>query len=212
VILANVEYALTRPGIVPEAWDALHDVVGSVQNMLGMILNLLDVSRSRDGKLVPSIGTVDVRALSEEVSGTWRRRAESDGRTVQVEGTLDPAVVYADVDLLRRVLENLLDNALRHTPKGTRVTLVLSPGTDLVRIAVKDEGGGIPADARARIFEKYGRLGGPDSQGRSGRGLGLVFCRLAVEAHRGRIWVEDNVPKGSAFVFEIPVGTPPPID
>jgi signal transduction histidine kinase len=113
-------------------------------------------------------------------------------------------LVEADPEFLRRLLLNLVDNALKYSPPGSHTQVVASTGEGCLRLEVRDQGDGIPDTMREQIFGKFIRLErkGPDL--RSGSGLGLAFCRMVAEAHGGRIWVEDNQPNGSIFALEIP--------
>jgi signal transduction histidine kinase len=187
-------------------WDALHDVSACAQTMLRMVLNLLDISRSEDGKLIPQVSEFDALGLLEQVRGSAQRRADMESRTLIVEEAEGkPLHIRADMDLLRRVLDNLVDNSLKYTPRGTAVVLSASMHGDRVRLTVKDQGAGVPADQRERIFEKYAQLDTDVRLSmRASRGMGLVFCKLAAEAHGGRVWVEENTPRGSAFIVELP--------
>ena len=112
--------------------------------------------------------------------------------------------VLADPDLLRRVLENLLDNALRHAPEGSVVRVSGLAHAGEVELRVADTGPGVPESMRQLVFDPFVQVESNDrSVTRSGRGLGLAFCRLAVEAHGGRIWVEDASP-GAVFCLRLP--------
>jgi two-component system sensor histidine kinase/response regulator len=206
-ILTNVEFALSTGNMAQEAWDALHDVVGGAQTMLRMVLNLLDISRSEDGLLTPTFDEVDLTALAQEVRVATQRRAEQEKRSLVVQHA-SPAIVRAEKDLLRRLLENLVDNSLKYTPRGTTVTIEIERRGPNVRLLVKDQGRGVPASERQRIFQKYAQIErgshGDDAVVRSSRGLGLAFCMLATKALGGLIWVEDNEPNGSVFVVEFP--------
>jgi signal transduction histidine kinase len=117
-----------------------------------------------------------------------------------------PAGLEIEVDepFLRRLLLNLLDNAMKYSPVGSRTRIEARATEQSIRLEVHDQGHGIPKDMRDQVFKKFVRLdeGGPNT--RSSSGLGLAFCRLIAEAHEGRIWVEGNLPKGSSFVLELP--------
>ena len=114
------------------------------------------------------------------------------------------ATLTADGDLIRRVLENLLDNAIRHAPGGSRVVLSARASPGGVELRVADAGAGISAGLRQTIFERFAQVeGDAHARHRSGRGLGLAFCKLAVEAHRGTIAAEDANP-GCIFVVRLP--------
>mgnify|MGYP001584438352 FL=1 len=110
-----------------------------------------------------------------------------------------------DPSLMGRVIENLISNAFKYTPKGGVIQVTASADSQWVCFSVRDNGSGIPDEYKQRIFEKYFQA--PDHEGqraRQGTGLGLTFCRLVVEAHGGRIWVEDAEGGGSNFIFWLP--------
>ena len=111
-----------------------------------------------------------------------------------------------DVDLMRRVLQNLVDNCVKYGRRGGTIWLDAAPvDPDRVLIRVRDDGPGVSVELRTRIFEKYSVVE-RDAAGRrlDSRGLGLRFCHVVVEAHGGRIWVEDNEPRGACFCVELP--------
>jgi len=203
--IANVRFALGEAGVGQEVREALGDVLTAGMAMNRMIMNLLDIGRSEDGALVPRPEAVAVRALLDEVGAEAARRAADRGQRLVIES--EALEVRADRDLLRRVLENLVDNSLRYSPEGSTVRLEARADAGAAELRVRDDGLGVPAAYRERIFEKYVTLDPASSaEVRSSRGLGLVFCRLAVEAHGGRIWVEDNHPRGSTFCVRLPAG------
>ncbi len=164
-------------------------------------LNLLDVSRSEDGTFTARLGDVDVGRLVAGVVELMAPLAEGHGQTLVAVDEAPGLRLRADGELLRRVLQNLVDNALRHGSGGDSVRIEIRAADGVAELRVADQGKGIPEAMRERIFEKYVRLeGGPAS----GRGLGLAFCRLAVGAHGGRIHAEANAPRGTAFVVRLP--------
>jgi len=214
-ILSNAEYLNSIAGIPERERESLADVLRASRSMFRMVMNLLDVSRSEDGALVPRCAEFDLAALLAEVSSETVHRLEEKGQTLSV--LVEPGVgaILADRDLVRRVIENLLDNSHKYSPRNGRISIDVSaveldtgdgqPPVPAIDLRVRDEGAGIPADYRTRIFEKYVRL---EDRGviepRNSQGLGLVFCRTAVEAHGGRIWVEDNGARGSCFCVRLP--------
>jgi signal transduction histidine kinase len=125
----------------------------------------------------------------------------------------DLPTVWIDDEKIRRVLINLLDNAVRYTPQDGRVLVSgrYDADQDVVIVCVSDTGPGIPREARHRIFDKFTQLDQRAIRGHKGSGLGLAFCRLVVEAHGGRIWVDDAEGGGAAFCFTLPL-MPPDVD
>jgi signal transduction histidine kinase len=109
----------------------------------------------------------------------------------------------ADPVLLSRVIRNLLGNAFKFTPEGGSVRVGISKTDREARVTVTDEGPGIPAEYHEKIFEKFGQV--EDIRAKTGTGLGLTFCKLAVELHSGRIGVESEVGGGSTFWFTLPL-------
>ena len=214
-ILSNAEYLNSNSDIPERDRESLADVLRASRSMFRMVMNLLDVSRSEDGALVPRCAEFDVAALLNEVSSETVRRLEEKSQTLSV--SVEPAVgtIVADRDLVRRVIENLLDNSHKYSPRNGCISIDVSavtldagdgqPPVPAIDLRVRDEGAGIPDNYRTRIFDKYVRIEDLSvSQPRNSQGLGLVFCRTAVEAHGGRIWVEDNGGKGSCFCLRLP--------
>lgn len=176
--------------------------------LLSMMSNLLDVQRLETGKLALIRAPLDLNELVRHAGMALLPRAREQQVSLFFDLDKDLPAVPADEELVERVLANLLDNALKFTPAQGTITLFTQAGTDEVRVGVADTGEGIPAEERRRIFEKFTQLRRP-GKGTRGSGLGLTFCRLAVEAHGGRIWVEDNYPRGSRFIFTLPLQAPP---
>jgi two-component system sensor histidine kinase/response regulator len=175
--------------------------VGGGKTLLGMINDLLDVEKMESGTT-----QLEYRALSAAalVDGALEQVAAlaGDGQIVLVtEIAADLPLFSGDENKLSRTLVNLIANAIKFTPAGT-VTISASSDADTIRFSVRDTGQGIPADAFERIFEKFGQL---DSHSQIGTGLGLAFCKLAVEAHGGQIQVESTPGVGSTFSFTIPL-------
>jgi signal transduction histidine kinase len=194
---------LLRNTALPETARASVAQIRSEARQLGrMILNLLDLSKADEGKLVPRLVPVDLRALVETVRSEFEVSAQA--RNVTLSAHLDVPTVSADEDLLRRALANLVENAIRHSPLGGAVTVTAAASADATEIRVVDTGAGVPPELRERVFDPFLQIESNDrSVNRGGRGLGLAFCRLAVEAHGGRIWVEDGVP-GAVFCVRLP--------
>ena len=176
------------------------------QTLLGMINDLLDVSKMEDGSMVLDHTEV---ALSELVKQaiqqvTWLVEEKQLKLTVQV-GT-EIGLVHADADKLLRVLVNLIGNAIKFSPPAGDITISASLASDSQQIvvSVKDTGEGIPHEALCSIFEKFGQVPTRKAGNTTSTGLGLTFCKLVIEAHGGRIWIESEPGHGSTFFFSLP--------
>jgi two-component system sensor histidine kinase/response regulator len=174
------------------------------RTLLGMINDLLDIEKMEAGKAHLHYDKVSVPAL---VAGAIEQLAPlaGDAQTViVVDVASDVPLFAADAKKLSRTLVNLIANAIKFTGEGT-VTITADAADEHVRFAIRDSGPGIPAEAFERIFEKFGQL---DSRDKVGTGLGLAFCKLAVEAHGGHISVESTPGAGSLFTFTVPRTAP----
>jgi len=180
----------------------------SGHSLLVMIGDMLDVAKLEEGQLTLKPQLLDTAALLREAMEQFRVYAELAGMSLEFKVNGPLPRVEADPQLIQRVIANLVSNAIRHTPAGGRITLSTSVSRDKsfgsVAVSVSDTGEGIPLDQQARIFERFGQVE-QDGFERRGTGLGLTFCKMAVEAHHGRIWVESTPGKGSTFTFLLPV-------
>lgn len=181
------------------ARDAGTRIQTETRALLRMITNLLDLSRADEGGLAPARQELQLAELLAEVEGAMQPRARETQVALIVRA--GEATISADRDLLLRTLENLVDNALRYAPESSTVTVTATADEDGAELRVADAGPGVPDDQRGRVFERFAQ--GEGARARTSRGLGLAFCKLAVEAHGGRIWIEDAAP-GAVFCIRIP--------
>jgi signal transduction histidine kinase len=165
--------------------------------LLRMIMNLLDLSMADEGRLAPKPARIDIPALVAEIVAAMEVRGRAGNVSIATE--IDAPALAGDPDLVRRVLENLVDNALRHAPEESTVRIAARRDDSSVTIRIADAGAGVPEDQRERVFDRFVQ---GTAVARTGRGLGLAFCKLAVEAHGGSIWVEDAAP-GAAFCVRL---------
>ncbi len=169
-----------------------------------LINSLLDISRLESGQQVLEQKAVDPAALVSEAIHDVE--PASTGRRQTLEKRLAAALplVFVDVDMIYRVFVNLLENAIKFTPAQGKVEIGgRVEDADWIRMWVRDNGPGIPPAEQERIFEKFTRLRASEKSG--GLGVGLAFCRLAVQAHGGRIWLESEPGKGSTFWMTLPI-------
>jgi len=176
----------------------------SFRGLLGMVKDLLDVSIGDQVDLVADTKTIETGPWLEKIIHEYEPLATRQNRRFRL--AFPPGhTVEADPHLLRRVVSNLLENAIRYAPGASQIEVLVhaESGERGPQIRICDEGVGIPTELKGEIFDRFVRLRNPQMT-RAGRGLGLAFCRLVMGMHRGQIWVEDNRPKGSCFVLELP--------
>jgi len=187
--------------------ECLEIGISGGSSLLSMINDLLDISKMESGTLKLERHEIEPghlidRAL-QQVASLAKENTLSLGRDVPD----NLPMLLADEDSLRRTLVNLLGNAIKFTPKKGCVTtsVRLDAAENALVFAVRDTGEGIPKESFARIFEKFGQVDGRKAGRKMSTGLGLTFCKMVVEAHSGRIWVESEPGKGSVFQFTIPL-------
>lgn len=197
----NAELVLRDKQIGRLAREAARQIQSDARGLLRLVHNLLDLSKDEEGKLVANRAPTDLGALVAEVLVDMEVRAAAAEVVLRSSG--EAPALAVDGDLVRRTLANLVDNAIRHAPSESEVWVHLRPGEGTIEIRVADAGPGVPPQLRERIFERYVQLEAGTDSSRGGRGLGLTFCKLAVEAHGGRIWVEDGQP-GAVLCVALP--------
>ena len=176
----------------------------SSRGLQALIRSLLDINRLEAGQAITSQVWVNLPNLIASVIPYVTASMERREIQLKVDLPARAPSVYVDEDMIRRVLVNLLDNSIKYTPRGkvVTITLVASDEPGRLCLAVQDQGNGIPESYKRTIFDKFRRV--KEKGGPTGLGLGLAFCRLAVEAHGGTIWVEDRETGGASFQFTLP--------
>jgi len=178
----------------------------SAQRMRDLLNNLLDIMRMEDGALEAHVVRRDLGALVRARADEFRPLALAGGVRLRIELPAEPVEVDLDPDLIGRVLDNLITNALRHTPSGGQVEIRVGREGRAERalLTVADTGEGIPTDALPLLFQKYAAIPGQERRRLHDVGLGLVFCRMAVELHGGTIEVGSQIGRGSVFRILFP--------
>lgn len=177
------------------------------RTMVRMVQDLLDLGLSESGDLILHLETIQLAALGLDCEREMKVKLGRNGQSLAVD--IPPGLTWVgDTDLLRRCLLNLLGNASKYGLRGGRIELGMQDCDNRLLVRVRDQGPGIPDDMKVRIFDPFVRLDRDSSQARISSGLGLAFCRAVTEAHQGRIWVEDNQPRGSVFCMELPGSLP----
>ena len=185
------------PNSTARASDAASKIQSETNALLRMILNLLDLSKADEGQLKPATEDVKIEDLFQAAVALLRPRALATDVNLVAEG--HGLVMRADPELARRIIENLVDNAIRHAPEQSTVRVTAASVDGEIEIRIADQGAGIPEAMRQQVFERFSQA----ESTRTGRGLGLAFCKTAVEAHGGRIWIEDGAP-GAIFCLRLP--------
>ncbi|HEY0492849.1 MAG TPA: ATP-binding protein [Candidatus Dormibacteraeota bacterium] len=205
IMRSELEVTRARSRTPEEYERTLDEMVREVEHMGRLVDRLLMLARADAGALHPAKRLVDASDFVHEEGARWSSAAQRSGLRVEVDAP-DQGTVSIDPDLIRRSLDNLVDNAIRHAPAGSVVRLGSITDKSVWRIDVRDEGPGVPADARARIFERFARLDGARTREVGGVGLGLALSRAIVEAHGGTLDLVDEERQGATFRISLPVG------
>jgi signal transduction histidine kinase len=197
----------------PKIQNFLELAKRSGQEVRDLVDSMLDVGRLEGGEIYLQRSRTDLSEIIQAVQEQVMPRAISKQMELIYNPLPEIPPVWIDRSMIRRVLINLVDNAIKYTQEQGQISLTTTLDKDTLFFAVADNGSGISKDAQARIFNKFSRVDhSPNAP--AGVGLGLAFCKLAVEAHGGSIWVEsEGVPgQGSTFYFTIPLLTPPKVE
>ncbi len=199
-------------GKSPVTEQALEVSTRTLNKVLGLVNTLLDISRMESGELTLNRAPVNIDELAEEVVADLTPLASEYGVFLIHAAPSHLPLAWADQEKVSRILINLIDNALKFTPAGGQVWVLseeaapgqLADGAKGLVCTVLDAGPGIPDDHRDKIFDRFAQIRGRQGR-RAGSGLGLAFCKMAVEAHGGKIWVENRPEGGSKFSFTLPI-------
>ncbi|MFZ0547198.1 MAG: hybrid sensor histidine kinase/response regulator [Candidatus Promineifilaceae bacterium] len=178
----------------------------AVKRIVGMIEDLLHVSKFEAGEMRPMFRIIATRNLLQRKEETFLDLAEKEHKNFTLNIADELPNITADEDLIERVLDNLVNNAFKYTEDNGHIQLTASVRGKSLLIKIEDDGQGIPPEYHHRIFDKFVQVTSSEGEPlRKGTGLGLAFCRLAIEAHGGEIWVESEPEKGSVFYFTLPL-------
>ncbi len=184
--------------------DWTHGITRAAEYMLNIIGNLLDINKIEAGKVEMVIERVEA-SIVELIADAYNYRAVEKDLTLLVEQFAGDTVFLADRNALQQVLENLISNAIKFSPKGKNIIVRAKPSNHLLRIEIQDEGQGISADDMTKLFGKFARLTAQPTGGEHSTGLGLSIVKKMVEAMNGTVWCESEIGKGAMFIVELPV-------
>ncbi len=200
-VLANLDFLQDRDSLAPDARDALGDARDAARRLQRMLVNLLDVTRLETNALPLDRRPTSLPELAAEVAADNEATSRLRGVTIATDLPVGPVVEWVDADVMRRVLHNLVENAVRFARCRVVVRVERTPGG--IALEVSDDGRGLPEKVRSSIFEKYVQVTA-GSSATANRGLGLTFVRLAVRAHGGDVTVSCPASGGSVFRAELP--------
>jgi signal transduction histidine kinase len=174
------------------------------QRLVRLVNDILDIEKMEAGRLVFNFSRVEVRKLVAQAIEANRGFAEGYGVRIRLEATRAATEVRADPDRLAQVITNLLSNAIKFSPADTEVTVTVERESDKVRLTVRDQGAGIPADFRPLIFEKFAQADARDARQKGGTGLGLSIVKQIVDRLGGEVGFTDAIGGGSVFYVQLP--------
>jgi signal transduction histidine kinase len=190
--------------------DALLDGERKAEDLLELIEDLLEVARIEDAAVQIDPAPLSPSGLLRELERDWALRFEQAGVEVQLDVANDAPTFEADPALLKRLFANLLQNAITHSSTAVHVRLSARGHPEGVLFTVADDGPGIPPEYHEVIFRKFETVKARGAPRVRSSGLGLAFCKLAAEAHGGKIWVRSAEGEGSAFHVLLPLTPAPP--
>jgi signal transduction histidine kinase len=208
-ITSGLESALINKGIMDDKLNSILKIsFSSAERMAKMISDILDISTLESKKFTPNYKTLDLMDFMNETFGELRLSLKDKVKSLDLVFKNDLPVFVADASLLKRVFENIIYNAVKHSPpKNAEITAAAEylASDDEVLISISDKGEGILDEHLDKIFDKFYKVGSKGDT-RFNKGMGLAFCRFAVDLMGGRIWAENNPDKGATFHFTLKSG------
>ncbi|MGE0158892.1 MAG: ATP-binding protein [Gemmatimonadales bacterium] len=191
--------------LTAEQMDVVQDADACNERQLALISDLLVVARTDSGRLLLSRAPAGLGPMLDQVVEDHRPRASARGHTLTLERPPEDMVIDMDAQKMRMVVDNLVENAIKYTPDGGRVTVVASSGGNgVVEFSVSDTGVGISEEDQAKVFRKFARLPNPMSEKVGGTGLGLYLAHEIVKLHGGRIRLDSTPGEGTTFTVSLP--------
>ncbi len=192
-------------GDLSENGKALLDIArNNVARLVHQISDILDIDDFHSGRLKLDLRVTDLATLVERAVDGNRSRASAAGVNLALRQDMTPAPVYGDAERLAQSLNHLLSNALKFSPRGTTVEVRVARHNSGIRVAVADQGPGIPEAFRSRLFQPFSQAESADSDFRGGAGLGLSIAKAIIEQHTGTIGYESTPGHGACFYFDLP--------
>ncbi|MEQ8190053.1 MAG: ATP-binding protein [Candidatus Eremiobacterota bacterium] len=205
-VMSYAEYLQTDNTIKdPKLTKIYQSIYTSSQDILRMVINLLEISKMEEEKIILKLTEVNPGEILQRIKEEMQIKLLKK-KLEFVVSMPDNLYVQSDKDVFYRIMTNLLDNAIKYSSSNGTITIKIIPKKKKNKIlfCIIDEGKGIPEEYRKKIFDSFFKLDGEECGVSTSTGIGLTFCKLAVEAHGGKIWVKENIPHGSKFYFTLP--------
>ena len=178
----------------------------SNERMISLINDLLDVTRIEEGKYVFRETLTNMESIVQFVLNSYKEEFKRKNLKIEFKKVkTKPPLIKVDVEKMRLAIQNLIDNAVRYSSSGGKVTVALQYAKKEVEISIKDAGIGIPKDQQSKVFEKFFRGSNAVRLDTEGSGLGIFIAKNIIESHEGKIWFESAVGQGTTFYFTLPV-------
>jgi signal transduction histidine kinase len=191
--------------LTPEQREIVQTIHGASQSMLQLVNELLDVATIEAGHLKLAKEPTSVVEIVERSVYLSNIEAAKKNTKIEMVGNSADPIVDVDRNKIRQVVDNLISNAVKYSPRGSVITVMVHSNDTFAGFAVRDSGPGIPESERHKLFKDYGRLSSMPTDGEKSTGLGLAICRKIVEAHNGTIGVENIAGRGCEFVVSLPL-------
>jgi signal transduction histidine kinase len=191
---------------------AINEAEGKAEDLLTLIEDILEVARIEEAAVTLAPSDIAPAALLSELMHEWQHRFQQEKTIASIEVDDDAPLFQADKPLLKRVMSNLIQNAVTHSANPIQLIMSVRRKADSILFTVADNGPGIPEEYHEVIFRKFGQVSTATSPRVRSSGLGLTFCKLVVDLHGGMIWVRSREGQGSTFYVQLPLHPPPPAE
>jgi signal transduction histidine kinase len=195
------KHAIAKPD---KMLDYFQKIRQSGETLLILLNDLLDLAKLESGKITFEFRPADLGLLIDSMVDECRSLVSERNLTVRCEHPEANEKIVLDADKIKQVLRNLLSNAIKFSPEGGTIDITTFNKADSIVVSVRDQGTGIPQNDLRKVFDKFVQSSKTKS-GAGGTGLGLAICQEIIDAHKGRIWAENNPDVGANFLFEIPL-------
>lgn len=185
-----------------ELTEYIQMIEQSAKDMFQLILNLLDVTAIEAGRMNMSLEPTDILPIVQNLIKDYTRRAQAKNITLHFEAKASSCVTKVDKNTVRQILDNLISNAVKYSPKGKTIYIQLGEENHKLRCSIRDEGIGLSQEDQQKLFSKFTRLTPKPTDGECSNGLGLFIVKKFIEAMNGKVWCESEVGKGCRFIIE----------